>query len=283
MRELALVSFQTRGTATWYDRGRLIVIDSHSLEVVRELGVEHEPDKGVFGFGWCRGVDFYKQKIVTASYYYVLLIDYKTFSVERCFNGPWSDLHSLKVIGDIAFVVSTGTDEVVALNLISGETDIIWAGSSKKTDIHHFNSITLVNGELFLTYLGKDKGKGGNLGGVINISVGENILSVLRPHNYTPVSDGYYITRSDSGECLHNSKVIYKDGEWVRGLGILKDGKLLLGDSPNFKGQRRSPKIVLLEESQVINEREFENYVYNYFIYDILPFMEEEILSGETK
>jgi len=280
MRELALVSFQTRGTATWYDCGRLVVIDAQSLEIVRELGEEHEPDKGIFGFGWCRGVDFYKRKIVAAGYYYVLLIDYETFTVERCFNGPWVDLHSLKVVGDVAFVVSTGTDRVVTLDLTSGETSVLWSGSSEEKDIHHYNSITLQDGEFILTYLGEYKGKTGALGGVINISSGENMLVLFRPHNYTPASDGYYINLSERGECLHNDEVIYKDRGWFRGLGVLRDGKLLLGDSPVFKEQIRPPKVVLLEENQVVNERTFERRSwFKYYIYDILPFIEEEVLD----
>jgi len=108
------------------------------------------------------------------------------------------DVHSLWVSGERLYVVSTGTDEVIELQMRGAEVlaeTVFWRPEpgGPRADLYHLNAIYGWSGELLVAGFGKKTGEIWSLtrdGFVFNITRGEKIASgIPHPHSLIVIND----------------------------------------------------------------------------------------------
>lgn len=150
------------------------------------------------------------------------------------------DVHSICLHGDRLYVVSTGTDEVLALRLdgprVIQET-VFWRpdASYPREDFHHLNSVCSFDGNLLVSGFGRKSGplwSSALDGFVVNASRGAVIARGLsQPHSLLAVDGaiGYCESGKENVQIGHDLSIGDLHG-YTRGLcGI--GGKLFVGTS----------------------------------------------------
>jgi hypothetical protein len=121
------------------------------------------------------------------------------------FQAP--NVHSLWVSGEVLYVVSTATDEVIELRMRGDEVlseSVFWRPDWKgrRADIHHLNAIFGWRGDLLVSGFGKKPGVHWGLtreGFIVNVTRGETIASgIYHPHSLVAV--GEEIAYCESGK-----------------------------------------------------------------------------------
>src|SRR5262249_9496023 len=125
----------------------------------------------------------------------------------HCFAAA-ADLHSLWVTGDTAYVVSTGTDEIIAAQMSGPEIIdemVFWRPdpAGKRADRHHLNAIYGWRGEFFVSGFGPAAGEQWTTaqdGFVANISRGYTLASgIYQPHSVIAVGESLAYCESPKG------------------------------------------------------------------------------------
>ena len=127
------------------------------------------------------------------------------------------DIHSIRLVDDILYAVSTGTDEVIAMPCRGEEVGperVIWRppADARREDLHHLNSIVDHQGDLLVS--GFDK-KAGNKwetvleGFIYNISKDEVVCrGIKQPHSLFLLDEkiGFCESRSSIVRMLDDSR-----------------------------------------------------------------------------
>jgi hypothetical protein len=163
------------------------------------------------------------------------------------------DVHTICLHGETLYVVSTGTDEVLSLQMRGPEvaaTSVLWRPEPDlpAQDAHHLNSIAVWNGDLIVSGFGRRSGALWSTavdGFIYNISRSERLLSGLcHPHSVTPVGDDLIFCESRR-QALRGlrSGLARALGGYTRGVGLAA-GRLLVAAS---RGRKRSKSTGVLE------------------------------------
>ena len=156
------------------------------------------------------------------------------------------DVHSICLHQHRLYLVSTGTDEVIALELdganIVGQT-VAWRPipEAPREDLHHLNTLVSWNGSLIVSGFGEKSGplwSSATNGFLHDITTGQRLLSgIAQPHSMLPMGGDLLICESlvQSVRTLYSGRRVRLDG-YTRGLGIAA-GRIAVGVS---RGRRRS-------------------------------------------
>jgi hypothetical protein len=160
------------------------------------------------------------------------------------------DIHSILASDNCLYVVSTGTDEVLAYDILKNRLEnprIIWYASMEKKDTHHVNSIVENQGELFISAFGP---KAENLwasapnGYVHNITNDRRVKDgIYHPHSLSARNGQLYYCESHMGTFCSLDKPILKLPGYSRGVGWLSDDKVCVTTSIGRKVSRSTGQI----------------------------------------
>jgi hypothetical protein len=156
------------------------------------------------------------------------------------------DVHSLWASGDAVYAVSTGTDEVIELQLrddVVVSERVFWRPEpgATRADHHHLNGICGWRGDVLVSGFGKKTGQlwsSAASGFIVNLSTGEKTASgIEQPHSVIALGDkvAYCESRNMAVQILGEGGVHRLPG-YTRGL-CLVGGKLFVGTS---RGRRVS-------------------------------------------
>jgi hypothetical protein len=162
------------------------------------------------------------------------------------------DVHSICLHEGRLYVVSTGTDEVIAFTVDGpniARQEVAWrpVASAPREDIHHVNTLISWNGSLIVSGFGEKQGalwSSADNGFLHDITAGRRLLSGVRqPHSFLPHGGDLLFceSRSQGVRSLDGLRV-QLDG-YTRGLGRV-GGRIAVGVS---RGRRRSRSTDQLE------------------------------------
>ena len=165
----------------------------------------------------------------------------------------YADVHSVCLNENTLYLVSSGTDEIVALKVQGAElVDAVpfWrpVPSLPRQDTHHLNSITIWNGDLIVSGFGKRTdtlwGSASN-GFIYNVSRHEHLLSgINHPHSFSAVADDLIFCQSrNQAVCTLRSQQVKRLEGYTRGLCAV-GGQILVGVS---RARRRSKSTGMLD------------------------------------
>ena len=180
---------------------------------------------------------------------FLYIIDKKTYQVIlRHHLTNARDVHSLVVIDDNIYLVSTGTDQVLQYRFDRTQkqiqfTGIVWQPTDSHgiSDTHHLNALVLYQGELFVSGFGPKTDttwSSAKHGYVFNITRKKYVLpQIYHPHSLTIVNNEFYYCESSTRSVKKNNRTLVrlKQG-YVRGLSVIND-YLIFGTS---SGRKRS-------------------------------------------
>jgi hypothetical protein len=148
------------------------------------------------------------------------------------------DIHSILASDNCLYVVSTGTDEVLAYDILANRLEnprVIWYASMEKKDTHHLNSIVENQGDLFISAFGP---KSENLwasapnGYIHNITSDSRVKDdIYHPHSLSVRNKQLYFCESHMGTFCSLDKPIFKLPGYSRGVGWLSDDKVCVTTS----------------------------------------------------
>ncbi|MHB8138587.1 MAG: DUF4915 domain-containing protein [Smithellaceae bacterium] len=150
------------------------------------------------------------------------------------------DGHSVLVIDDSLYVVSTGTDEVICYDIKENGFDhsrVVWKASDAKADTHHINSIVEKDGEILVSAFGPKAGQlwaTASNGYVYNITTNEPVIDgIYHPHSLSVRNgDIYYSDSQRNSFCAANQRnSIFDLNGYTRGVSWLSNDVVCLATS----------------------------------------------------
>lgn len=225
----------------------------------------------------------------------LLVIDKLNFNLLHWYKFRLAkDLHSFLLLNDerTLFVASTGTDEVIELELneyhVLSEKVYIHLGTGERMDNHHVNSICSFRNEIYISAFGK-KDEGGDWntarnGFVMNLTHGNKIVENLEhPHSVSVIEGqlAFCESRKKSLRFADNNNLVPLPG-YSRGLCSIGE-KIYVATSAQRKKSKSTGKQVNSVESRsagcTINvisnfnlqvERVIDLNEYGFEIYDLM-------------
>jgi len=163
------------------------------------------------------------------------------------------DIHSLCFSNGVLYVVSTGTDEVIALRMRGPEVAsqrVFWRPDPQgpRQDRHHLNGICRWRGDLLVSGLGPKTGdlwRSAQDGFIFNMTRGETVTTGLRhPHSLAALGDGiaYCESKDRSVRILGDDRTRQLPG-YARGL-CPAAGKLFAGSSRRRRLSKSTGRII---------------------------------------
>lgn len=145
------------------------------------------------------------------------------------------DVHSIALDGEAIIVASTGTDEIVRVDLSAASREVLWRASAANTDTHHVNGVLAHEGRLLCSAFGRRIGPSwadAVDGYIYDISSGEyRARGIYHPHSLAAYAKELYVCESARGAVRSlQSDVAYLAG-YARGLTIAGDGSYVAGCS----------------------------------------------------
>jgi uncharacterized protein DUF4915 len=159
----------------------------------------------------------------------VAILDRNNLSLKSRMSGNYlKNAHSILIDKDRLYAVSTGSDAVVAFDLVDGvlkNPRVVWkvSDASFGADNHHLNSICSYEGCILVSGFGKKESKlwsSAKEGFVIDIGTNTKVAEGLcQPHSLSVLEGSLFICESAKARILNVSKGQDKalDG-YVRGL-----------------------------------------------------------------
>ncbi|WP_346290831.1 DUF4915 domain-containing protein [Sphaerothrix gracilis] len=158
------------------------------------------------------------------------------------------DPHSVALKNEVIYVASTGTDSIIAFNLVTQKESVYAVVTDSGKDSVHINSLLFVKNELHATAFGKKEGalwQSAQQGYLINIQSGEFLLNQLsHPHSCIITNFGLVLCESA------RSRVLFLKGGYLKVFnsyirGLAYDGhRLFVGLSHGRKISRSTDKVV---------------------------------------
>lgn len=120
-----------------------------------------------------------------------------------------SDIHSIWITDETLYVVSTGTDEIIAARMMGPEVlreEVFWrpARAADRADLHHLNAIYGWSGDLFVSGFGPKAGRQWTSAGdgfIVDITRGYTLaVNVRHPHSVMVVGESLAYCESTRGE-----------------------------------------------------------------------------------
>ena len=183
----------------------------------------------------------------------LLVLDRRDLSLQGRHEFPSAGgLHSILASGDTLLVVSTDTDEVIALRMRGPEVvseEVFWRPDpdAPRTDLHHLNAICSWHGDVLVSGFGRKDGalwKTADNGFIYNITQRKMIAQGLRhPHSLVPMGDAitYCESREWSVRVLGDTRT-QRLGGYALGL-CLAGGKLFVGTSRRRRVSKSTGRI----------------------------------------
>ncbi len=150
------------------------------------------------------------------------------------------DIHSICRSGEALYAASTGTDEVIRLEMRGPEVvseSVIWRPEpdGPRSDEHHLNGVCCWRGDLLVSGFGKKSGPQWSSaldGFIFNITRREQVVGGLyNPHSVVPFETTIAYCESRTGEVrVHNDFRRLKLPAYTRGLCVA-DNKVFVGTS----------------------------------------------------
>lgn len=148
------------------------------------------------------------------------------------------EAHSICFVDNTIYAVSTGTDEVFALDL-SGDTvsdcRVVWKASNSGRDTHHLNSIIEVGGELVVSGFGPKTDStwtSATNGYIHNISRDVRLRAgVYQPHSLSVRNQRMYYCESHNRAFCSLDGPLFQLPGYSRGVAWLSDELVLVGTS----------------------------------------------------
>jgi len=113
------------------------------------------------------------------------------------------DVHALVLDGEHVIVASTGSDEVVRVNLADGDCDILWRAGSAPKDTHHLSGLLMHEGRLLSTAFGPRLGRSwadAVDGYIYDLSSGVYLArGIYQPHSPASHEGSLYFCESPRG------------------------------------------------------------------------------------
>ncbi|MCI0709841.1 MAG: TIGR03032 family protein [Chloroflexi bacterium] len=153
------------------------------------------------------------------------------------------DVHSIIVSKVCIYVVSTGTDEVVAFpfqNGNLGKKEIIWTPTGNGRDTHHLNAICLnEHNELVCSGFGPkktDRWSSADEGYIYNITTQAVVKDgIYHPHSVVVNNNLYYCESVRSSVHSLNDTNLFQFEGYTRGIGFLDENIIVVGSSKGRK------------------------------------------------
>ncbi len=160
------------------------------------------------------------------------------------------DIHSILAWNNCLYVVSTGTDEVLAYDIdqkMLVNPRVIWRASSEKRDSHHINSIVENKGELFISAFGPKSGElwaSAPNGYIQNITRDIRVKDgIFHPHSLSARNEQIYYCESHNGTfCSMENKILKLPG-YSRGITWLSDEIVCVTTSIGRKVSRSTGQV----------------------------------------
>ena len=147
------------------------------------------------------------------------------------------DVHSICLAGQNVVVVSTGTDEVVAVDLSSEtpKSEVLWRPSLSRTDTHHLNAVAYASEHLLCSGFGRKAGErwsSARDGYVYDLTLGRVVASgIVHPHSIVEYEKTLYFCESSLSVLRTIGSPIASLDGYVRGLAFPGDGTCFVGSS----------------------------------------------------
>jgi hypothetical protein len=148
------------------------------------------------------------------------------------------EAHSICVMGDTIYAVSTGTDEVFAVDMAGdtfSEPRVVWRATNSGRDSHHLNSLIEVAGELFVSGFGPKTDTtwtSATNGYIHNISRDVRLRDgIYQPHSLSVRNQRMYYCESHNRTFCSLDGPLFRLVGYSRGVTWLSDDLVLVGAS----------------------------------------------------
>lgn len=153
------------------------------------------------------------------------------------------DPHSICVLNQELYIVSTRTDEVIKYQFRDSQLTnpcVVWQASNNGKDTHHLNSISVIKDEIWVSGFGPKKGERWSTAddGYIYSITGDQIIKtgIYHPHTITKQDDTvYYCDSSRATFCSLDSDVNISLNGYTRGIAFKDSQNVFVASSKGRK------------------------------------------------
>ncbi len=164
--------------------------------------------------------------------------DFRPKYYQRLFDVQ--NVHSICAAGDTVFIVSTGTDEVVAYERRGNgfaSRGLVWTPGQSKRDIHHINSIARIDeSNIWVTAFGPRRNElwqSASNGYICDIKTGHPLKTgINQPHSLRSVGKNvYYCESALKGVVSLDHGLLLRAEGYTRGLCFVDENRAIFGTS----------------------------------------------------
>lgn len=160
-----------------------------------------------------------------------------------------ADAHSVGYYRGAAYVVSTGTDQILRVT-DQGAVDVFWEASPTGTDTVHMNSLMWYHDECLISAFGPKAGvlwSSAQNGYAFNITTGEYVLRDLyHPHSLLAVGNDFWLCES-ARIAVVNSRGLRFEAPWGYLRGLVDHGSFLYVGSTIGRNRSKSTGQLLID------------------------------------
>lgn len=186
--------------------------------------------------------------VTTNGVHYLAVFASDTFArLFTCQIGQVRDAHSILVVQDVLYVVSTGTDAVLRYDLSPGGVSnpvVVWQASDEGRDTHHVNSIALWNGDVVVSAFGPKTGatwSTATVGYIHSLTQNRRVAEgIYQPHSLCAAHGELYYCESARGRIHAVGGAGLEVGGYLRGLAFSPAGQFVAGTSVARKVSKSS-------------------------------------------
>lgn len=124
-------------------------------------------------------------------------------------NRSIADAHGLLIRDGQAYVVSTGRNCIVRLDLADTSKITLVYGESIPLDTEHINDICLHGDTVVACKFGPSRRMGGRLGSIFDVATGKTLFDgIIQPHSVTSFENELYVIESGTGNVLRLNEAV---------------------------------------------------------------------------
>jgi uncharacterized protein YodC (DUF2158 family) len=152
------------------------------------------------------GATMHQGNLIVAVHSTPLLLVFldKHLTVEKITKLPQAkDIHGITSNGNEILVASTGTNQIISVNSVSGSVEAFWFNGDSLSDTIHLNDIGIFNGKIYGSHFGLRHPNQVRSGGIVDVSDGKSFAEHLRePHSVMAYDNDIYVLESGTGDLL---------------------------------------------------------------------------------